>query len=223
MNWNIFWGLYTLAFAVAALLVWFFLYYRKKHYTELCSVKTTGTVVRYSAVRYNDISLPVVEYTANGRTYTVVGPKFSATVTKSFSSPFHRAKTDITSNLTTREDLPSVLKLNLRQNSLAGLTESPLLELYPIGSEVDVFYNPRKPKNGLRPKVRPPSESPLHHHPTSGPHLSGCRPLHLLRPHHHHALKNRFVPPRLPARISSSSSIKESLAASARVLDIPVH
>lgn len=108
MNWNIFWGLYTLAFAVAALLVWYFLYYRKKHYTELCSVKTTGT--------------------------------------KSFSSPFHRAKTDITSNLTTREDLPSVLKLNLRQNSLAGLTESSLLELYPIGSEVDVFYNPRKPK-----------------------------------------------------------------------------
>lgn len=84
MNWNIFWGLYTLAFAVAALLVWHFLYYRKKHYTELCSVKTTGTVVRYSAVRYNDISLPVVEYTANGRTYTVVGPKFSATVTKSY-------------------------------------------------------------------------------------------------------------------------------------------
>lgn len=109
MNWNIFWELYTLAFAVAALLVWYFLYYRKKH-------------------------------------YTVVGPKFSATVTKSFSSPFHRAKTDITSNLTTREDLPSVLKLNLRQNSLAGLTESPLLELYPIGSEVDVFYNPAKPK-----------------------------------------------------------------------------
>ena len=35
MNWNIFWGLYTLAFAVAALLVWYFLYYRKKHYTEL--------------------------------------------------------------------------------------------------------------------------------------------------------------------------------------------
>lgn len=45
MNWNIFWGLYTLAFAVATLLVWYFLYYRKKHYTELCSVKTTGTVV----------------------------------------------------------------------------------------------------------------------------------------------------------------------------------
>lgn len=108
MNWNIFWGLYTLAFAVAALLVWYFLYYRKKHYTERCSVKTTGT--------------------------------------KSFSSPFHRAKTNITSNLTTREDLPSVLKLNLRQNSLAGLTESPLLELYPIGSQADVFYNPRKPK-----------------------------------------------------------------------------
>ena len=141
MNWNIFWGLYTLAFAVAALLVWFFLYYRKKHYTELCSVKTTGTVVRY-----NDIRLPVVEYTANGRTYTVVGPKFSATVTKSFSSPFHRAKTDITSNLTTREDLPDELKLNLRKSSLAGLTESPLLELYPIGSQADVFYNPRKPK-----------------------------------------------------------------------------
>ncbi len=106
MNWNIFWGLYTLAFSVATLLVWFFLYYRKKHYTELCSVKTTGTVVRYSAVRYNDI----------------------------------------TSNLTTREDLLSVLKLNLRQNSLAGLTESPLLELYPIGSQADVFYNPHKPK-----------------------------------------------------------------------------
>lgn len=146
MNWNIFWGLYTLAFAVAALLVWYFLYYRKKNYTELCSIKTTGTIIRYSAVQYNDVSLPVAEYTANGHTYTVVGPKFSATVTKSFSSPFHRAKTDVASNLTTRENLPNVLKLNLKNNSVAGLTESPLLELYPIGSEVDVFYNPAKPK-----------------------------------------------------------------------------
>ena len=34
--------------------------------------------------------------------------------------------------------------------------------------------------------------------------------------------KKKFVPPRPPARISSSSSIKESLADVARTLDIPV-
>lgn len=132
----------------------------QKHYTELCSVKTTGTVVRYSAVRYSDISLPVVEYTANGRIYTVVGPKFSATVTKSISAHFHLVKSDITSNLTTREDLPSVLKLNLRQNSLAGLTKSPLLELYPLGSQADVFYNPRKPKMAYVQRFARPQKVP---------------------------------------------------------------
>lgn len=146
MNWNVFWGIYILAFAVGILLVWYFLYYKKRKIKELCTNKITGKIIRYSAVHYNDVSLPVVEYVVNGQTYKVVGPKFKATVTSSFSNPFNNVESEITSNLTTREELPEVLKIKINRNSIASYIQSPLKDLYPIDSEVDVYYNPNNPK-----------------------------------------------------------------------------
>lgn len=146
MNWNIFWGLYTLAFAAATLLVWYFFSYKKRKVEVKCTEKTIGKVIRYSRGLYNDIHLPVVEYSVDNISYKVVGPKFKGTIKKTISNPFNNAESEIESNLTTRDNLPETLKLNIKKNTIVSITKSPLFKLYPIGSEVEVYYNPNKPK-----------------------------------------------------------------------------
>lgn len=146
MNWNLFWGFYMLAFAIAALLVWYFLFYRKSKYKEKCTSKTIGTVIRYSYVQYSGINLPVVKYEVNGITYKVVGPKFKAGIITSSSSPFHKPETEYRTNIDKKDNLPEVLRLSTKNNSLVHYTKNPLSELYPIGSSANVYYNPKNPK-----------------------------------------------------------------------------
>lgn len=146
MNWNLFWGLYVLAFALACLIVAYVLGYRSRLKGKQCCAHARGTVVRYSAMRYNGFSLPVVQYTVDGLDYEVVGPHFKASVVKSFTAPWNKVKTEQQSNIREGEPLPDVLKVNRKYNSFASVSESPLMERYPIGADVDVYYDPRKPK-----------------------------------------------------------------------------
>lgn len=143
---NISWGLYMLVWSIVILLVWYFLSYKKIKDKGKCTEKTVGKIIGYSKVLYNDIGLPVVEYSVGNISYKVVGPKFKATIVKTISTPFNKTESQIESNLTTRDDLPDTLKLKVECNSNINITKSPLLDLYPIGSEVDVYYNPIKPK-----------------------------------------------------------------------------
>jgi len=145
MNWNLFWGIYVLAFSVAAILIWYFLAYKKRDMKKKCISTTNGKVVGYSKVTYNHIKLPVVEYTVDGKNYNVIGPKFKGVVIKSFAMPFYKGNDDIDSNITTIEQLPEVLQINLKDNALNNI-ENPLIKLYPVGSEVTIFYNPSNPK-----------------------------------------------------------------------------
>ena len=146
MNWNLFWGFYTLAFSIACLLAWYIFGYRKSNIDKKCTEKTTGKIIRYSYILYNKVSLPVVQYFVNDKSYTVVGPKFKGSVILKTSTPFNNIKADIESNLTTREELPDVLKLKVKRNSYISYQTSPLLELFPIDSSVNVYYNPNNPK-----------------------------------------------------------------------------
>lgn len=158
MNFNIFWGLYILCFGLIIIFVWYFLYFKKRNRITNCSEKIIGKITRYSLIKYNDISLPVVEYYVDNNKYEVVGPKFTAVVKKYFKSPTNNIKSNISSNLNTREDLPKVLKLNVKENSFVNVRFSPLLDLYPIGSEVDVYYNPKKPKESYVQRFIKPSK-----------------------------------------------------------------
>ena len=158
MNLNIFFGVYILVFAIVIFIVWYFLYVRKNKKYVRCTEKIIGKVVRYSIVRYNDISLPVVEYVVDGKSYNAVGPHFRGVVKFSFQSPFNKIKTQIKSNLTTREELPETLKLNVKRNNLVSYEISPLLDLYPIGSKVFVYYNPLKPKESYVERFLKPSK-----------------------------------------------------------------
>lgn len=146
MNWNIFWGIYLLIFDIAMFLIAYLLGWKSMHKKERCNKKTEGTVIRYSYVRYNGVSLPVVEYFVDGNNYKVVGPKFKAGVKKTFSAPWNSLIAKQETNLNTREDLPDVLKINSTENSFVNIRITPLKDLYPIGSKVDVYYDERNPK-----------------------------------------------------------------------------
>lgn len=146
MNWNLFWGFYVLAFAVACLIVSYALGYRSTQKEKRCSVKTRGTVVKYTIAQYNGFSLPVVEYTADSNKYTVVGPHFKGGVKKHFSAPWHKITAEQESNIKKGEPLPDFIKVTRKTNSFASVYTSPLMERYPVGSQVDVYYDPRKPK-----------------------------------------------------------------------------
>lgn len=146
MNWNLFWGIYMLGFSMAILLIWYFIYYRKKNYDIKCSEKTMGKIIKYSAIKYNQISLPIVEYKVNGFNYKAVGPKFRGIIIKSFSNPFIQVDNKIESNITTKEDLPEILKINIKNNLIENIDFNPLINLFPINSLVEVYYNPTNPK-----------------------------------------------------------------------------
>ena len=42
-----------------------------------------------------------------------------------------------------------LLVVRIRKNSFANIQKSPLFQLYPVGSEADIFYNPEKPKEAF--------------------------------------------------------------------------
>ncbi|MBQ8687212.1 MAG: DUF3592 domain-containing protein [Ruminococcus sp.] len=160
--WGIFWGCYILAFAIAMLIVAYALGWRSMCKERLCTAHTTGTVVRYSNVRYNGVRLPVVQYTADGQTYHTVGPRFKAGVVVYTTTPWAGGEAAQTSNLTTREDLPDVLVRKQRRssfgNSRAELSKTSLHELYPVGSQANVCYDPDKPKRAYVERyVAPPA------------------------------------------------------------------
>ncbi|MDO5028695.1 MAG: hypothetical protein Q4E36_05460 [Bacillota bacterium] len=108
-----------------------------------CTEKTTGIVSGLSKYYYADIiKLPTIDYYVDGQPYQVVGPRFSYIVARNMDGFLYTKKTNFHSNLTTKDDLPDFLELNTAYES----TENPVLKLFPIGSEVDVFYNPNDPK-----------------------------------------------------------------------------
>lgn len=149
MNWNLFWAIYVWVFAAACLIVAYAYGYRSTQKEKRCSVKTRGTVIRYSAAQYNGFSLPVVEYTANGKKYRVVGPHFKGGVKKNFSAPWNKINAEQESNIKNGEPLPDVIKVTRKTNSFVSVCVSPLTQRYPVGSEVDVFYDPQKPKRAF--------------------------------------------------------------------------
>lgn len=146
MNLNIFWSIYILTFSLAMLIIWYFTYFKKRNKEKRCLEKTTGIVIRYSNTRYNGIRLPVVQYIVDNKKYKVVGPKFRWIVVKKINNPLNNSKNEIISNLTTKKSLPEILKISLYNNQIINFKRLSIYELYPVNSEVEVYYNPSKPK-----------------------------------------------------------------------------
>jgi len=113
---------------------------RKK---QRCSKVVKGKVVSYSAVSKSSayVRLPIVEYEVDGEKYRITGPQYNYT-TVTVSSPFIK---ETTQEYTT--DLYSqVFRVKIKRNAFFSSLKNPMATLFPLGSEIDVFYDPDKPR-----------------------------------------------------------------------------
>ena len=143
MNWNLFWGLYILVFSIATITTWYFLYFKRKNKENRCNEKIIGKVTKYSNIRYNDIRLPVVEYSINNQKYKAVGPHFRGIIKTNIKLMTHKIGETYKSNLTTKENLPEVLKLHVGQNGIMNYGILLILGVILLILAMYIFFGPK--------------------------------------------------------------------------------
>ena len=140
-------GLMDLGFAVFTYFMFDYFILSNYRNSKRCTERTEGVIIRYSYALYNGISLPVVEYTVDGNQYKVVGPKFLMAISNIISTPFGSIVSDVKMDNFEDGEIPQVLRYKIYRNSFISLTKSPLMERFPIGEKVTVYYDPKKPKH----------------------------------------------------------------------------
>ncbi|WP_249030085.1 DUF3592 domain-containing protein [Tannockella kyphosi] len=146
MEISILWLLFIMAYLIVIQICFYFIVLKKIGREKRCCEKTVGVVKRMSSIYYGDAHTAVVEYFVNNKKYKVVGPKFLGGTCITVKTPSQDIETAFESNLTSKDNLPLYVHTKIYKNSIACKTCSPILELFPIGSDVDVYYNPNKPK-----------------------------------------------------------------------------
>ena len=123
--------LFVLAYALA---------YKYVVQEKRCTARTKGIIKRYTfASRSNGIFLPVVFYTVDGKAYRVVGPEYRIYKTVVRKSP-------VAENETEGREESQIFIVNRTVNSSVGIYRNPMKTRYPLYSEIDVYYDPKKPK-----------------------------------------------------------------------------
>ena len=106
---------------------------KDKKMIKQCTLTTKGKVIKYTLWNNNGIHFPIVEYLVNETKYNQ-RLKYGLIINK--SSSFNRIKTEVEND---------VKEQNLVINSNTYISTNALKEHFPIGTELDVFYNPQNP------------------------------------------------------------------------------
>lgn len=106
---------------------------KDKNMVEQCTLTTKGKVIKYTLWNNNGVHFPIIEYSVNDTNYTQ-RLKYGWVVNK--SSSFNGIKTEVEND---------VKEGNLVINSNAHISTNVLKEHFPVGTELDVFYNPQNP------------------------------------------------------------------------------
>ena len=107
---------------------------RKK---KACTAHTMGLVTGMSHIYSNNIQLPRVAYTVDGEAYSIAGPRFAG----STMSSVPLGGGGPTTNLSVDGPLPDLVHMSQNGSAAAKV----MAERYPVGKEVDVYYDPKKP------------------------------------------------------------------------------
>jgi len=129
----------SLAAALAVPLAWML---RRQDESAGCTAHAVGTVVGGGHVAYGNNLIPRCAYEVGGVRYEVEGPRFESGT----FAPGMRC------NCTSREGLPRTFRgpaiadrlVDTRSND-GWYAMSALAALYPVGSDVDVWYDPSDP------------------------------------------------------------------------------
>ena len=88
------------------------------------------------------LCLPKIEYQTNQGVFTITGPEYRSVVVSSVSTPFRKQQeTEYTTDIYAQS-----FRYHIRKNSLFSVEGNPMRELFPLGSEIDVFYDPYNPQ-----------------------------------------------------------------------------
>lgn len=129
----------AVALAILSCFKWKYLVQEKR-----CTAKTTGTVTCYSWWLMNDsYALPRVEYSVDGKRYSARGPEYAWYVSKTRTAPWLKNRMRVPTDPDAQAS--QVLHMDFDVNSFVGV-KAPATAMYPIGTQLDVFYDPHKPK-----------------------------------------------------------------------------
>ena len=106
---------------------------KDKKMTGQCTMMTKGWVIKYTLWNNNGVHFPIVEYIVNDTKYNQ-RLKYGWVVKK--SSSFNKIRTEVENDV---KDGNLVIKSN------AHISTNALKEHFPVGTELDVFYNPQNP------------------------------------------------------------------------------
>ena len=106
---------------------------KDKKMIEQCYLKAKGKVIKYTLWNNNGVHFPIIEYIVNDIKYNQ-RLKYGWIINK--SSSFNKMNTEVESD---------VLGENLVINSNTHISTNVLKEHFPIGTELDVFYNFENP------------------------------------------------------------------------------
>ncbi len=123
----------------------FKLFYKYLIQEKRCTSKTKGIVKGYTlgnrGGENSGVCLPVIRYSINGKEYKVIGPEYKSYLIRTVSSPLTTEN-----DMEFSEDEKQRLLVKYNVNSIITIHKNPMRILYPIDSEVDVFYDPNNPK-----------------------------------------------------------------------------
>lgn len=121
----------------------FKLFYKYLIQEKRCTSKVKGIIKKYTlATRGGEnsgIHLPIVYYVVNGKEYKVVGPEYKAYKIITKNSPINKNEMEY-------KEKNQILEINMTSNSFVGVYNNPIEQLYPINSEIDVYYDSKNPK-----------------------------------------------------------------------------
>lgn len=142
---KIFFGIGLAIGGFVVLFLAFKFFYKYLVQEKRCTSKTNGIVKKYTfssrGGENSGIRLPVVYYKVNDIEHKVIGPEYKTYITKTIKS------LSITENKTFFEEKANQkLIVTHNVNSFNSIYRNPMRELYPIDSEIDVYYDPNNPK-----------------------------------------------------------------------------
>ena len=121
----------------------FLCFYKYLLQEKKCTSQVKGTVKKYTLFSHggktSSVNLPVVFYTVNGKQYKVVGPEYRAIKTLTKTSPVAQNSMEVYEDNQT-------LTVKRTKNAFIGIFKNPMEELYPLNSQIDVYYDPENPK-----------------------------------------------------------------------------
>lgn len=138
-------GIFLTIFSVVLFIIAFKVYYKYLIQEKRCKARTKGIVKKYTLANrggeHSGVHLPIVYYEANGKEYKVTGPEYKSYKIVTTSSPL-----ESNSEVEYKEDEKQRLIIKQKVNSFIRIYKNPMEKIYPIGSEIDVYYDESNPK-----------------------------------------------------------------------------